>query len=262
MFVDSHFLLTVQMRDGVIRRGVFHRLPGQIHADCSIEPAHRSDPPLVPNATDFPLLRPLSRAGYRVLLEAGVRVLEWNGAMLHTKTAVADGRWARVGSTNLNIASWFGNCEMDIVIEDEAFAHQMEQMFHDDLANSTEVFLDAKQRVRVPNQPGHHRRRTTSGRGTSGHAAAGAVRIVNAVAAAFTYRRVIEPVESRIMVTAGVALFALAILFAWFPRLLAYPLVLLFAWIASALLYHSYKLRRSRAKHSAPEEMTKAEWID
>jgi hypothetical protein len=52
---------------------------------------------LVPNGTDIPLLRPLSRSGYRTLLEAGVRVFEWNGPMLHAKTAVADGRWARGG---------------------------------------------------------------------------------------------------------------------------------------------------------------------
>jgi len=52
---------------------------------------------LVPNATDIPLLKPLSRSGYRPLLEAGVRIFEWNGTMIHAKTAVADGRWARVG---------------------------------------------------------------------------------------------------------------------------------------------------------------------
>jgi cardiolipin synthase len=46
----------------------------------------------------------------------GVRV-RWNGTMLHAKTAVADGHWARVGSTNLNLASWFGNCELDVVVE-------------------------------------------------------------------------------------------------------------------------------------------------
>ena len=63
---------------------------------------------LLPNGTDIPILRPLSRAGYRPLLEAGVRVFEWNGTMLHAKTAVADGRWARVGSTMLNIASGVG----------------------------------------------------------------------------------------------------------------------------------------------------------
>ena len=50
---------------------------------------------LVPNATDIPLLRPLSKAGYRPLLEAGVRVFEWNGTMIHAKTAVADKRWGR-----------------------------------------------------------------------------------------------------------------------------------------------------------------------
>ena len=51
-----------------------------------------------------------------------MRVFEWNGTMLHAKTAVADGRWARVGSTNLNLASWIGNYELDVVVEDEGFA--------------------------------------------------------------------------------------------------------------------------------------------
>src|SRR5690606_29350448 len=106
---------------------------------------------LVPNATDLPLMRPLSRAGYRPLLEAGVRIFEWNGTMLHAKTAVADGSWARVGSTNLNIASWFGNCELDAVIEDAEFAAKMEQAYLEDLENATEVVLDLKRpRPRLP----------------------------------------------------------------------------------------------------------------
>ncbi len=81
---------------------------------------------LVPGASDIWVLRGLSRAGYRPLLEAGVRVYEWNGPMLHAKTAVADGRWARVGSTNLNLQSWIGNWEMDVAVEDEGFAGHME----------------------------------------------------------------------------------------------------------------------------------------
>src|SRR6185437_1942636 len=80
---------------------------------------------LLPNATDIPMLKPLSRSGYRPLLEAGVRIFEWNGTMLHAKTSVADGRWARVGSTNLNMASWLGNCELDAVIENDEFARRM-----------------------------------------------------------------------------------------------------------------------------------------
>jgi len=91
---------------------------------------------LVPGASDIPALGPISRAGYRPLLEGGIRVFEWNGSMLHAKTAVADGRWARVGSTNLNIASWIGNRELDVVVEDAGFAGQMESMFVADLERS------------------------------------------------------------------------------------------------------------------------------
>jgi cardiolipin synthase len=209
---------------------------------------------LVPNATDVPLLKPLSRAGYRALLSAGVRVFEWNGTMLHAKTAVADGRWARVGSTNLNIASWFGNCEMDVVVEDEDFAQSMEAMFLADLENATEIVLDARQRVRAPNQPRQRHPVMSRGGGTSGRAAAGAVRIANVVGAAFTNRRVIEPVEARITVTVGVLLLALGFLFAFHPRIIAYPLVLLFVWIACGLFYHGWKLRRFKAMRKDPAD--------
>jgi cardiolipin synthase len=210
---------------------------------------------LVPNATDIPLLRPLSRAGYRPLLEAGARVFEWNGTMLHAKTAVADGRWARVGSTNLNISSWLGNCEMDAVVEDQSFARAMEAMYLDDLSNATEVLLDSNQKVRSPNEPRHPRPVLTSGGGSAGRAAAGAVRIGNAVGAAFTNRRVLEPVEARLMTMAGTLLLLLTALLAWFPRVLVYPLLIFFAWLGVALLYRSYKLhRQGDRERSAPSQ--------
>jgi cardiolipin synthase len=96
---------------------------------------------LMPGANDVPVMRAIARAGLRPLLEAGIRVFEWNGSMMHAKTAVADGKWARVGSTNLNLTSWLGNFELDVIVEDEPFAQRMEQMFLDDLANSTEIVL-------------------------------------------------------------------------------------------------------------------------
>jgi cardiolipin synthase len=171
-------------------------------------------------------------------------VFEWNGAMLHAKTAVADGRWARVGSTNLNIASWLGNCELDAVVEDERFARLMEEVYLRDLENATEVVLDVQHKIRAPGEPRHPHPVMTSGGGSGGRAAAGAIRIGNAIGAAFTNRRVLEPVEARIMITVGVLLLALATLFAFFPRLLVYPLVVIFAWIAVALVYKGYKLYR------------------
>jgi cardiolipin synthase len=198
---------------------------------------------LVPGGSDIPLVKLVSRAGYRPLLEAGVRVFEWNGTMLHAKTAVADGRWARVGSTNLNLASWLGNCELDAVIEDEAFAHEMEEMYLADLGNATEIVLDERHKLRAP--PRTRPLVLTSGGGSSGRAAAGAMRITNTLGAAFTNRRVLEPVEARTTVLGGIGLLILAVLFAVFPSLLAYPLVALFVWIALALLYRGYKLHRA-----------------
>ena len=76
---------------------------------------------LVPGTVDVFGVGAMSRAGYRALLDGGVRIFEWNGVMIHAKTAVADGQWARVGSTNANITSWFGNWELDVAIEDEKF---------------------------------------------------------------------------------------------------------------------------------------------
>ncbi|MBZ5688072.1 MAG: cardiolipin synthase B [Acidobacteriia bacterium] len=203
---------------------------------------------LVPNATDIPLIRLVSRAGYRPLLEAGVRVFEWNGTMVHAKTAVADSRWARVGSTNLNIASWLGNCELDAVIEDEGFARQMEEMYLQDLMNSTEIVLDLKRRVRAPGEPRHPVPVTTSGGGSIGRVAAGALRIGNAVGAAFTNRRVLEPVEARILLMSGALLAGLSVLFALFPAAPVYTLVVLLAWISLALLYRGYRLHRTGKK--------------
>ncbi len=211
---------------------------------------------LVPNGTDIPILRPLSRAGYRALLEAGVRVFEWNGTMLHAKTAVADSKWARVGSTNLNIASWFGNLELDAVVENENFARDMADMYLGDLQNATEVILDERRKVRAPGEPRHPRPRTlaTSGGGSGGRAAAGALRIGNAVGAAFTNRRVLEPVEARLMMVAAVLLLLLAILFAVFPKVLAYPVVVIFIWTGLALLYRSYKLFRLRHREPSSSD--------
>ena len=201
---------------------------------------------LVPNGTDLPVLRLLSRAGYRPLMEAGVRVFEWNGTMLHAKTAVADGRWARVGSSNLNIASWFGNCEMDLVIEDEAFAREMEEMYLQDLTNATEIVLDIKNRVRAPGEPAHPQPALAGGSGSVGRAAAGALRIGSAVGAAITNRRTFEPVEARILMTVGALLFGLAILFVFLPAVLVYPVIALLLWMSVALLYKAYKLHRKR----------------
>ncbi|MEP7328296.1 MAG: phospholipase D-like domain-containing protein [Betaproteobacteria bacterium] len=139
---------------------------------------------LVPGASDIPALSPLSRSGYRPLLEAGVRVFEWNGTMLHAKTAVADSWWTRIGSTNLNLASWMSNYELDVGIEDSKFAQRMEAQYERDLTRATEVMLTRRNRVRraegeVQDEEGQGRvRRAVSG--SAGRAAAGAASVGSA----------------------------------------------------------------------------------
>lgn len=203
---------------------------------------------LFTRSSDIPLLKIMSRAGYRSLLQAGVRIFEWNGSLLHAKTAVVDGRWARVGSTNLNFASWIGNCELDAVFEDENFARQMEEMYLQDLSNSTEIVLEGKRKLRQA--PTTCVVQSRDRKGSASRAAAGALRIGNMLGAALTDRRVIEPVETRLVAWTGFGLLALAALFAWFPRVLAYPTAVLFAWLALALLWRSCR-RRSAARSPA-----------
>jgi cardiolipin synthase len=181
------------------------------------------------------------------LLESGVRVFEWSGPMMHAKTAVADGLWARVGSTNLNMASWFGNCEMDAVIQDASFASQMEDMYLQDLSNATEVVLDANEKVRARGEPRRPFMASTTG-GSAGRVAAGAIRVGNAIGAAFTHRRVLGAVEARLMLIGGLLLLGLGVLFWFYPRVLVDPVVVAFVWIGSALLYRGLKLFRQRKR--------------
>ncbi|OGA54248.1 MAG: cardiolipin synthase B [Betaproteobacteria bacterium RIFCSPLOWO2_12_FULL_62_58] len=196
---------------------------------------------LVPGTSDLPVLSALSRAGYRPLLEAGIRVFEWNGPMLHAKSAVADGRWARVGSSNLNLSSWIGNYELDVAVEDQQFAAAMKNMYEADLANATEIVLSPRNRVR----PATPRRRRRSRGGSASRAAAGALRLGNTVGAAITNRRVLGPAEAGTMIGVGVALLVFAAVTVSWPLLVAVPLALLAAWVAVSFLVRAHELRNA-----------------
>lgn len=221
---------------------------------------------LVPGGSDVPVLRPLSQAGFRPLLESGIRVFEWKGPMLHAKTAVVDDRWARVGSSNLNVASWIGNWELDVVVEDAEFARAMARMYLDDLGNATEIVLaralrrgSRRARIRVARAPRSGR---TGAGGSAGRVTAGALRLGHAAGAAITDRRVLGPAEARVVALAGLGLVAVAIIGVLWPRLLTIPLALFLLWAAVAMLARALELRRSRGReqsqttHAADSSLT------
>jgi cardiolipin synthase A/B len=82
------------------------------------------------------------RSHYGRLLQAGVRIFERQGALLHAKTTVIDGVWATVGSANLDWRSFVHNAEANAVVLDPAFGAEMESVFRTDVAASREVTLD------------------------------------------------------------------------------------------------------------------------
>ena len=201
---------------------------------------------LVPGrGSDIAIMQSVSRAGYRPLLESGIRVFEWNGPMLHAKTAVADARWSRVGSTNLNPASWMGNWELDVVVEDERFGRAMEAMYIDDLGNATEILVERRRRVRPADASRHPRRRGSGGSAT--RAAAGALRIGNAIGSALVARQVTGPAERRLFVQGGSILAVISIVAFFWPPLLAWPLGALSLWLAVSLLLRAVRQRSSNA---------------
>ncbi|MGB8477162.1 MAG: phospholipase D-like domain-containing protein [Candidatus Acidiferrum sp.] len=201
---------------------------------------------LVPRTSDIPVVRTFSRVGYRTLLEAGVRIFEWNGSMLHAKTGVADGRWARVGSTNLNLSSWMGNYELDVVAEDEKFAKQMEEMYIEDLAHSTEIILSANHKVQPREKRDHSIRHRSSARGSAGRAATGVLTIGSTVGAAITKHRLLGPAEASIMLIAALALALVAVLACLWPVAFGIVIAAVSAWGALALITQALRLRFSR----------------
>ena len=215
---------------------------------------------LVPGSSDITLLRPLSQAGYRPLLEAGVRVFQWQGPMLHAKTAVADGLWARVGSSNLNLASWVGNNELDVLVEDQRFAADMQDMFEADLARATELVLRHERRrlgvvaQDLRSQLKRRRDDWLSDTHTShaGQAAAAALRLSRTVGAALTERRVLATTDARLVGMVGLVALLLGVGSMLWPQLAAVPIALLLLWGALILFAKALALRRERRRRGLP----------
>lgn len=96
---------------------------------------------LLPGKSDIPALRAFTRVGYRELLQAGARIWEWRGPMLHAKTVLADQGWLKVGSSNLNPSSLLANYELDLLSNDPDLAEDAAHQFRRDLTHATEVVL-------------------------------------------------------------------------------------------------------------------------
>ena len=94
---------------------------------------------IVPAFTDSALIHHGSRATYEPLLDNGVAIYEHEEALMHAKTAVVDGVWSTVGSSNLDPRSFVHNNELNAAVVSADLARDMEVMFQRDLESSRRI---------------------------------------------------------------------------------------------------------------------------
>ena len=177
-------------------------------------------------------------------------------------------RWARVGSTNLNLASWMSNYELDVAIEDAAFAQAMTSQYEKDLGHATEILLTTGNRVRrtearatvAKEAGGQVAKRAPSG--SAGRAAAGAVSVGSALGAALTNRRKLGPAEAGLLATMATIVLGIVVVAAFWPRVVAWPLAMVGAWVAISWLLKSLSLwrRAQRGSENDPAPLHATAW--
>ncbi|HZZ93429.1 MAG TPA: phospholipase D-like domain-containing protein [Usitatibacter sp.] len=98
---------------------------------------------ILPSKSDNALVFQAGRSYYEDLLEAGVKIYERQARFLHAKSALVDGVWSTIGSTNLDWRSLVYNDELNAVVLSPDFAQQMRHVFDEDLAASHEITKEA-----------------------------------------------------------------------------------------------------------------------
>jgi cardiolipin synthase A/B len=94
---------------------------------------------VLPGETDFWAVFHAGRGHYSDLLDAGVKIYERQGALLHSKTEVIDGVWSSIGSANWDPRSFVHNDELNAVVLSRDFAAKMEEVFEKDLRQSRAI---------------------------------------------------------------------------------------------------------------------------
>jgi len=210
---------------------------------------------LTPATNDIAWIGRASRAGYRQFLESGVRIFEYGGPMIHAKTIVADGWISKVGSTNLNFSSLAANWEIDLLVEDNDFARQMEQLFEDDISNSREVRLEGSGRRSRVRAEGRVDTRDSGARAGVVGGGTGSGATLSRVGTT-VFQKGTAPLQTHEHVMAAAASGALlgaSLVGARFPRLVAWPLVAVGAFLGGLGVLRAAQSALSESEEDRPE---------
>ncbi len=104
---------------------------------------------VLPGTTDSALVFHAGRSYYDELLRSGVKIFERRKALMHAKTALIDGVWSTVGSTNLDWRSFLHNEEVNAVVLGTEFGERMRAAFERDIADSAQITLERWRRRSV-----------------------------------------------------------------------------------------------------------------
>lgn len=110
-----------------------------LHAICTAALRGVDVSIIVPKHNDSLLVGWASRAFFAELLNAGVKIFQFESGLLHTKSVLVDGQLSLVGTVNLDMRSLWLNFEITLVIDDDGFGSDLACVQDDYIARSTQI---------------------------------------------------------------------------------------------------------------------------
>lgn len=95
--------------------------------------------------SDVPMMQRAATHLYSLLLRHHITLYEWNKSVLHAKAAVADNKWATVGSFNLISLSCYGSIEMNVEVHSPGFAEALGSDLREVIAQSDQISMSTLQ---------------------------------------------------------------------------------------------------------------------
>ncbi|MFK8859683.1 cardiolipin synthase [Escherichia coli] len=119
-----------------------------LHAICTAAQRGVDVSIILPRKNDSMLVGWASRAFFTELLAAGVKIYQFEGGLLHTKSVLVDGELSLVGTVNLDMRSLWLNFEITLAIDDKGFGADLAAVQDDYISRSR--LLDARLWLKRP----------------------------------------------------------------------------------------------------------------
>lgn len=144
-FIRKAYVLAILGAEKSIRICNAYFVPDRVLTRALIRAAKRGVKTeiIIGAATDITAVLHMSRGLYSRLLFNGIKVYEWHDRILHAKTAVIDGEWSTVGSSNLDNLSSFRNLEVNATILGERVGGALDDQFELDRARSHPILPES-----------------------------------------------------------------------------------------------------------------------